>query len=284
MKSIQTTYAQHFKALLDDAILNVLGNLKFTYDIHLEHYIRRKSDPVDVDITLVFFSGQIQLDVVQYPVQLVASVNEEFEEDFKNVLLYIAMNRNTKIFDFDGDSYREYYDTPSVLEKFQDNGSGGFRTPTMMNIQLLTYNNVADIDSIELSTTLNGVTYKEDVKFLSVALNYAAETNSTGALMTPMVSQCASSSTTAINLTFIPTKDRAIENVEGTKLGIFRALLKMVTSNTIPNQKWHLKASFKFDENDIELLEYDCILSNIDISREDGGFPICRVQIGRRTV
>lgn len=143
-------YIEHLKNTLGAAIeANINGA---TYSFHNELYY---DDKANINITVKALPGQIQLGIAQYPIQLMFEVNEQFKDEFINVLDTFALGYNEQLVTLDGEDYREYYSTSTVVGTFQNRGTCR-NVALTMDANIVGYNNFIMGESKWLKVLVSG--------------------------------------------------------------------------------------------------------------------------------
>lgn len=135
---IYDTYKTHLEETLGAAIKANITDA--TYSFHNEFYY---DDKANINITIKALPGQIQLGVVQYPIQLLIECNDKFKDDLVKVLDDFAIAYNENVVTLENGDYREYYTTSTVVGTFQNRG-------TTRNVALTMEANIISFDNFYL--------------------------------------------------------------------------------------------------------------------------------------
>lgn len=174
---INEEYIEHLKNTLGEAIKANIPDA--SYSFHNEFYY---DDEANINITVKALPGQIQLGVVQYPIQLMIECNDKFKDDLVPVLDAFAIQYNEQLVTLDDAYYREYYSTSTVVGTFQNRG-------TIRNVALTMEANIISFDNYLMGETkslsvLIGTEYKEIKGFTGIHYksqnNYDGSVNNTG--------------------------------------------------------------------------------------------------------
>lgn len=244
------------------------GNTEF--DVHLEHF--RNSDK-PIDITLVFLSGQIQQDVIQYPVQILVECDNNLEKLCGDSLSYMATRWNSQIVKIGPnlDQYRVFYNMPTMTEKFKNTGIYVRSTYTMEST-LFTFNEVLDLKRITLETTYNNQLLTEEINYLNFGLSYLCDTNSSGSIESPKVYNTGETCMSTYTISYVPKMKKE-------RVTLSNFIRKLMCSNEKANQEFTLK--IEFDDGFDDEVEVKCIIQQATYTKDYGGWPVYQMSLIR---
>lgn len=226
-------------------------------DFHDEFYYNPQAN---VNFTVKLLTGQIQLGITQYPIQLIIEVDQQYYQEVNEALIKFANDYNEDSDEINGISIRQYYSTPAVINTFS-NGGIDARTTMSMDISFVVFNNLLDIESVSINN--------ENIAFLNYNISFAGNVNSTGSLNnnTPgVIKQINKSAGNTISMTFIPNKENVIIN----------ELIDIIYNCDNINKQFDIKTKLDNKEYNIP-----CIMISGSISKEIKGFPIIQVSFMR---
>lgn len=253
------TYIKHLNATLGEEYIK--ANIPdATYDFHNEIYYNKKAN---IDITVKALPGQIQLGVVQYPIQLMIECNEKFKDELIEVLDEFAIEYNEKSVTLDSEDYREYYSTSTVVGPFQ-NGGTVRNIAISMEVSVISFNNLSGVKSISIKYG-SGNTDVIDINYLDFTFTYEAETNSTGAKSAPENKSVVKSFARSVNFAFVPVSSAGVDDL----------LTSIINRNK--SKTYKLTITFKSSTTtDITYDEY-VEIKNGAFAQQLQGFPVLRV-------
>ena len=254
-------YKQHLEDTLGAMIKANISDASVSF--HDEFYYE---DKANINITIKALPGQIQLGVVQQPIQLLIEVNDRFKNDLKPILDEFAVAYNEKLVELDGEEYREYYTTSTVVGTFQNHGTTR-NVALSMEVSIISFDNLARVKSIEL-TYGNEEADVLEIKHLDFTFTYEAETNSTGAVSTPETKSVVKSFARALNFAFVPLCSEGVDD-----------LLSHIVNST-NSKTYKLKIVFNGFTNNIVYDEYVELKSGAYASQLQG-FPVLRVSFAK---
>ena len=254
---IYDAYKTHLEETLGAAIKANITDA--TYSFHNEFYY---DDKANINITIKALPGQIQLGVVQYPIQLLIECNDKFKDDLMPVLDAFALQYNEQLVSLDDKDYREYYTTSTVVGTFQNHGTTR-NVAVSMEATIISFDNVARVKSIELiygskeGDVLN-------IKHLDFSFSYEAETNSTGAMNKPETKSVVKSIARSVNFAFVPLLSEGTDD-------LLTSIINRENSKT-----YRLKITFSGFVNNIVYDNY-VEVKNGAYAGQLQAFPILRV-------
>lgn len=254
---IYEAYKKHLEEELGQRISVNISDV--TYSFHNEFYY---DDKANINITIKALPGQIQLGVVQYPIQLLIECNDRFKDDLLPILDDFAIERNEELILLENEDYREYYTTSTVVGTFQNRGTTR-NVAISLDASIIKFDNVARIKSIELfyGDTLTDVV---SIKHLDFSFSFEAETNSTGAMASPETKSVVKAFARSVNFAFAPLSSEGVDD-------LLESIINRNTSKT-----YKLKIVFKGLSNDIVYDEF-VELKNGSYAGQVQGFPMVRV-------
>lgn len=286
--SLRDSYIAHLKNLIEAQIAIVTAD-SITTDFHDEFSY---NDNVDLDVTVKMLPGQIQVGVVQYPGELLISINETCFEEVLEALTRFTIANNEKVVTLDG-KYREYYNTPNVVGTFQNAGINN-KTSVSISFSLITFDNIYGLDPEGLTLCCGDESEEnlsEVIKWLSFTASYAAEPNGSGSYNGDTnVRQVAETASIVYSFTFVPK----IENNATKKLLQHIIACPKTTINNTDiffdiNQKYVLGIRIQdlFGTTTIgetvtnNYQKIDCIVLTGTFTQESNGLPIVQVSLQR---
>lgn len=251
-------YIQHLKDTLGVAIENNISDA--TYSFHSEFYY---NDSADINCTIKMLPGQIELGIVQYPIQIMIECKDKFKEDLMPVLDDFAKYYNEGLISLDSEDYREYYTTSTVVGTFQNDGINR-KVALTMDATLICFDDVARVKEIVLTYGANS-TDVISIKHLDFAFSFEAETNSTGAMNAPETKSVTKSMARSLNFAFVPLSSVGMDDL----------LSSIVNRSTTKTYK--LKVSFKSSTTTDIVYEEFVELKSGAYASQLKGFPVVRV-------
>lgn len=252
--------ADSYKAYLEEELGGAIkANIEdATYSFHNDFYY---DDDSNIRITLKMLPGQIQLGVVQYPIQIMIECDDKFKDDLMPVLNDFALTYNEHLVTLDNEEYREYYTTASIINTFINNGVNR-RCSITMEASLINFDNVSRVKSITIKYG-SQATDTVSINNLDFTMSYEAETSSTGAVGTQETKSVTKSFVRTLNFAFVPISSAGVDD-------LLTSVLKRTTSKV-----YKITVVFK-GQTDIVYDEYVELKSGA-YSSQLQSFPVCRV-------
>ena len=262
-------YMDLFKAHFQDA-LNYFHKSNTDFEVHYEHF---KNSNKPVDITLIFYAGDIQQDVIQLPVQVLAECDETLEELCKNALSYMATKWNSQVVKIGPnlDQFRVFYKMPMMQQKFKNTGIF-VRSTYSMEATLFTFNEVLDLKSITLETEYNGAVVTEEINYLNFGISYLCDTNSSGSYQSSRVDNIGDTCMSTYSISYVP-------KMKDNKMTLSNVIRRLMCVNDEANHGFTLK--LKFDDGFNDEIVVACIIQTATYTKDYGGWPIYQIALLR---
>lgn len=254
---IYDAYKTHLEETLGAAIKANITDA--TISFHNEFYY---DDKANINITIKGLPGQIQLGIVQYPIQLLIECNDKFKDNLMPVLDDFAIQYNEQLVSLNEEDYREYYTTSTVVGTFQNHGTTR-NVAISMEATIISFDNVARVKSIQLIYG-SGEGDVLDIKPVDFSFSYEAETNSTGAMSKPETKSVVKSIARSVNFAFVPLLSAGMDD-------LLTSIINRDKSKT-----YRLKIKFNGFLNDIVYDNYVEVKSGA-YAGQIQSFPILRV-------
>lgn len=127
----------------------------------------------DIDITIVQSTGDIQREIVQYPVQIMIDCMNELKDEMLKILHKLALEYNEHKTTVAGIDVIEFYKTPAVLTKFNRSGINDYIT-ILLDCSFFEYENLMNIEELVIDD--------ETIPFINFAVSYVGNTVASGGL------------------------------------------------------------------------------------------------------
>jgi len=193
----QEEILNHVKTLVESFLTNNPTLCNFTRKYHNELYY--KQEDTDIDITIITLPGDIQNEVVQYPLQIYVDAKTEFSNEIIEVLKGLSVSNNETLVTIGTTKVRQYYKTPSVINKFLKSGLYECES-LVLECSLFEFDNLYDVEKF----LIDG----EEVKFVNFGLSYVGNTNSSGGLQNGIITQSIKSGCNSYTFTAVPKQTK----------------------------------------------------------------------------
>jgi len=296
----QNEIIEHIKTLVEAFLQNNIELSQLSRGYHTElYYVNEEYH--DIDITLLSLSGDISTEVIQYPIQMMVDVKASISQEIMNVLQALAVSNNEQITEINGVTVRQYFRTPTMVNKFVKSGFEEYVTITL-DCSLFEFENLFDIEELKIDS--------EEIKFVTFAMVYGAATNSVNGISVNnnpgQVRTTVGSAATTYTITAIPKQTRFFNKVLNQmysclnqnqaytlkfKVPIYKS--KTVNSTTFEsniNKLYVMNSNFGYTKVlagdtynssylyfERDTIEKSCVLVGSNFTKELQGFPILQL-------
>lgn len=262
------SYISHINTCISNEIELIIPNTSYSIGCHDEFSYNNDSD---IDITVKFFPGTFQNDVLSVSGELLITIKEKMYNDFIEALNEFALDYNEKVVTLGSDTFREYYATPNTIGVLQDRGIQKV-VSVSLSFSLNSFTNILGLNAESGVQIKIGSGEYYNIKFLDYLFSFASDINSTGGIGSPIAKQISETCNHNYIISFIPKLDNPVE------IALYEHTIEATNLNT----KYTLKLTRTAGESEtVTPKEIECILISSSIEGTNAGLPLMKITLGR---